>query len=156
MRQMGHEFRFRRKIARLLLLGLVSVALFLPGCSDGKNPCPCRCVEPPAAVSDLQTEGEGSTQARLLWTAPEDDCHANEDYDVRYSTEPAGAQDWWAHRTVVVEQALVPKAAGQAETLLVSGLSAGSTYHFALRSIDQGDNVSALSNVAPITLESSP
>ncbi|GEM_PF-1748785 len=103
---------------------------------------------PPATVSDLAaaTGGTGRGSIELAWTAPGDDgtegaCAA---YVVKRHTSAITDANWDAATTV--SHALVPSAGGTRERLTVTGLSPGSTHHFALRAEDEVPNVSGVSN----------
>jgi phosphodiesterase/alkaline phosphatase D-like protein len=105
-------------------------------------------TSPPAAVTDLHATDVQTRRLTLTWTATGDDGDTGRAtaYDVRYSTAPIDAGNFAS--ATVVPQSLAPKAAGQTETLPVTGLTPGTTYYFALKVADEVPNVSALSNVA--------
>jgi hypothetical protein len=132
--------------------------------------------QPPGAVNDLRAEPLGHGQVRLTWTAPGDDGRQGRAgrYQIKYSTArivervqgwpdrtpplPADPQAWEAKAAAFHARqrafwaadstpSAPPRAAGETETLVLQHLAPG-TYYFALKSWDQADNVSALSNVA--------
>ena len=106
-------------------------------------------VTPPAAVSNLAaTNGTGGTSVVLNWTATGDDGTTGTatSYDVRYSTSNITEANWAAATQATGEP--VPQAAGTAQALTVSGLSASTSYYFAAKVADERSNLSALSNVA--------
>ncbi len=106
---------------------------------------------PPAAVHDLAATNAKSNQVTLAWTASGDDGMVGQaaGYEIRYSTSQITDANFAAGTLVV--QGLTPKASGQAESLVVTGLLPGTTYYFALKVFDEIPNTSALSNVAMAT-----
>ncbi|MBI4052353.1 MAG: VCBS repeat-containing protein [Elusimicrobia bacterium] len=105
--------------------------------------------EPPSAVLDLSTAPVTSSEeeAWLAWTAPGDNGTSGraESYEIRYSTELitsgnfSQASLWRAARPV-------GGPGGSSETETVTGLSATTTYYFALKTKDPTGNVSGISN----------
>ena len=84
----------------------------------------------------------------LTWTAPGDDSltgTANR-YDLRYSTVPITAANFDA--ATVAGNLPVPTAPGTTQTVVVPGLATGSTYFFAIKTMDASGNWSAISNIA--------
>jgi hypothetical protein len=102
----------------------------------------------PAAIADLTVTGQTGTTLVLRWTAPGDDGSSGTatSYDVRYSTSTITASNWNAATTAVGEPA--PAAPGTTQTFTLAGLQGGRTYHVAIRTLDNGGNLSAISNVA--------
>ncbi|MFH0900075.1 MAG: discoidin domain-containing protein [Pseudomonadota bacterium] len=86
----------------------------------------------------------------LRFTAPGDDPGVGwaAEYDVRRATEPF---DEVGFDGAVRVQAPAPAFAGIKETVLVQELLPETTYHFALRAIDEAGNVSPMSNLASAT-----
>jgi hypothetical protein len=84
----------------------------------------------------------------LSWTASGDDGTTGQAtrYDIRYSNQLI-TESSWSSATVIASPP-TPKAAGQTESLQVSGLSPDTTYYFALKTYDEVNNASALSNIA--------
>jgi len=102
----------------------------------------------PADVTDLAVTDAAGTKLTLSWTAPGDDggegtAHG---YDLRYATETITEANWAS--ATPVEGEPVPSPAGSAEQMTVAGLEYGTRYYFALKTTDNGGNVSGLSNVA--------
>ena len=105
---------------------------------------------PPATVSDLiAATGSEKGSVDLSWTAPGDDGMDGTAtlYKVRYANTPINSEAAW---TAAKEVAGVPapSVAGTHETLQVTGLDPTKLYYFALRAIDDADNVSGISNTA--------
>lgn len=114
---------------------------------------------PPAAITDLFATEATYDTVKLRWTAPGDNITDGRAiyYEVRYNTGTITA-DNWSSSTLVVrvvdppQERPVPKTAGENETLSVSGLSANTTYYFAIRTYDEigFPNGSNLSNCETI------
>ncbi len=102
---------------------------------------------PPAAVTNLATSSPTSNSITLTWTAPGDDGSTGTatSYDIRYSTATITDTNWASATQVSGEP--TPLVAGTNQSMVVSGLSAATTYYFALKTSDEVPNVSALSNV---------
>ncbi len=86
-------------------------------------------------------------KVRLTWTAPGDDGYvgrANR-YDIRYSAAAITDNATFGAATVY-DNTMVPQLPGVQETLDVGGLTAGTTYHFALKTRDEVPNWSLVSN----------
>lgn len=105
-------------------------------------------VIPPGAVANLAAGATSLTSIDLSWTAPGDDGSAGTaaSYDIRYARSNITNANWPSATLINGEPA--PLAAGALQTLTVTGLRCGRKYYFALRSLDEGGNVSRLSNVA--------
>ncbi len=101
----------------------------------------------PAAVTNLAAPTATSSSVNLTWTAPGDDGATGTaaSYDIRYSTSTITAANWGSATQVSGEPA--PTAAGTSQSKSVTGLSASTTYYFAMKTSDEAPNVSALSNV---------
>ncbi|MFC2061570.1 DUF2341 domain-containing protein [Elusimicrobiota bacterium] len=101
----------------------------------------------PSAVADLAAvKGSSMGQIKLTWTAPGDDGTTGtaSAYDIRYNnTQITGAN--WAVSSVIYGEP-VPSSQGTGENTIVGGLTAGNTYYFAIKSIDERGNLSDISN----------
>ena len=108
-------------------------------------------VTPPAAVTDLAATDSTTVSVTLAWTAPGNDGNTGTaaHYDVRYSTSPLTDANWAFSMQAAGEPP--PKAAGTAESFVVTGLAPGTRYYFAMKTADEKPNWSALSNVANAT-----
>lgn len=108
--------------------------------------CSTPDTDPPDEIDDLAAISSTGTSVTLTWHAVGDDGETGtaHEYDVRYST--AAGTDWSLMTQATGEAA--PKAAGQSETFTVSGLLSGTTYYFQIRTADEADNWSGLSNAA--------
>lgn len=88
-----------------------------------------------------------ATPFALYWTAPGDDSLQGRAavYDVRYSNLPLTAANF--DQATALTGPPVPAVAGAPESLMVSGLSDGTTFYLAIKSADDWGNWSAISNV---------
>jgi hypothetical protein len=106
---------------------------------------------PPAGIGDL-TAATGTTggSVNLSWTAPGDDglVGTATSYVVRYSTSAINSDATWNAATPVTTGIPTPQAAGNSESMVVSGLTPWFVYHFAVRALDEESNQGALSNSA--------
>ena len=108
----------------------------------------------PAGVTNLASGGTAANAVTLQWTAPGDDGATGtaSSYDIRYSTSPITSANWASATQATGEPA--PAAAGAAQSFAVTGLSASTTYYFALKTKDEAANESPLSNVVSATTSS--
>lgn len=108
----------------------------------------------PAAIADLAAGKKTLSSVELGWTAPGDDGNVRTagEYDVRYAASPITESNW-ANATPVIGEPS-PMTAGTAQKFTVLGLTPGATYYFAMKTRDDANNESALSNVVQVALES--
>lgn len=101
----------------------------------------------PSTVSNLAVTNVWDTSIQLTWSAPGDSGNIGTAsyYDVRYRTDAPITAANWGNATPVTGEP-VPSVAGSPESFIVTGLSSGVTYYFALRSLDEAFNWSAVSN----------
>jgi hypothetical protein len=102
---------------------------------------------PPAAVTNLDAFPLTATSIRLTWSAPGDDGGAGTatSYDIRRSSRPIVSEADFAAATSVAG-APTPLPAGSAQTFDITGLTADTGYHFAMKTVDDASNVSVRSN----------
>jgi hypothetical protein len=108
---------------------------------------------PPAAITDLLTGAPTDTSITLQWTAPGDDGNYGTaaQYDIRYSSLPIDAANWTAAIQITGEP--TPSPAGTVQSYMVRGLMPSTAYYFAMKTVDDAGNWSALSNVVSETTE---
>lgn len=108
----------------------------------------------PAQIADLAVGAIGSSWIELNWTATGDDGPVGRAlaYDVRFATSAIVTEsDWGAARRAAGAPA--PQASGAPDTMRVAGLTASTTYYFAIRALDEV-NRGAISNCpSGMTLE---
>ena len=102
----------------------------------------------PSAIGDLAVAEAGSNRVRLTWTAPGDDGTQGraKRYDLRYSLSPITEATF---ADALPAFAPEPQSAGAAESVEVGGLAFSTTYHFAVRALDELQNPGPISN--PVT-----
>ena len=105
----------------------------------------------PSAVSDLALSGATTSTIDLDWTAPGDDASSGTatTYDIRYSTSAINDGNWASATAVTGEP--TPSVAGSSESMTVTGLTADTTYYFAMKTSDEVPNESAISNVPSLS-----
>ncbi len=119
--------------------GAVKIAIAPEGGED---------VVAPAAVIDLAAGDADLHSLTLTWTAPGDDgvMGTAASYDIRYSTSEISEATWDSAAPVAGVPA--PAASGTPQSIVVGGLTMGTTYYFAIKTSDEVPNTSLLSNVA--------
>jgi hypothetical protein len=114
-------------------------------------------VTAPASVSNLAFTNIQPGYVALQWTAPGDDGTTGTAmrYDVRLSTSPITDDASFAG---AVQQcgSPAPTASGTTQSMIINGLTVDLTYYFALKSIDEHGNVSAISNVISACIPHTP
>ncbi|PIR77845.1 MAG: hypothetical protein COU30_00275, partial [Candidatus Magasanikbacteria bacterium CG10_big_fil_rev_8_21_14_0_10_38_6] len=118
--------------------GSTTTVNIVPGAGD---------TTPPDAISNFAASNPSATTIDLAWTAPGDDDASGtaSSYDIRYSTSLISEASWASATQVLGEP--VPSVAGSSETFTVSGLTANTTYYFAIKTDDEVPNTSAISNI---------
>lgn len=106
---------------------------------------------PPARVDNLSVTETSISSTTLSWLVPGDDGMDGTaaSYDLRYATSTITDLAWGGANQVTNEP--VPQAASSTQTLVVTGLNSETTYYFAIKTKDEADNESELSNVASAT-----
>jgi hypothetical protein len=137
-------------MSRDKLLLVSGVLILLVHCSE--DPLKSRDISGPEDVTDLTASASGPTSVVLSWQAPFDSGELGRatQYDIRYSTSDISDSDW-DDGLAECQGEPDPKSAGEDETFEVTGLQSATKYYFALKSTDEYNNVSALSNVASVT-----
>ncbi len=120
------------------------------------TPAPSADTTAPAAVSNLATGAATTSSIVVTWTAPGDDNNTGTatTYDLRYSTSLITSGNFDSATAVTGEP--TPSVAGSSETKTVTGLSASTTYYFALKTADEVPNTSTISNVPSGTTSATP
>ena len=111
-------------------------------------------VTPPANVTNLASPVVNDQMVQLTWTAPGDDGGLGTAalYDLRWSSAPITSANFAA--ATAVAGLSVPLVAGTSQSTVVTGLTPGTQYYFALKSSDEAGNWSGLSNVLAVTTTS--
>ena len=104
---------------------------------------------PPDPVIDLGAVGGGDDGTIILtWTAPGEDGDEGlaASYDIRHSLNPINDGNWNSASQVGSEP--TPTIAGSTQSLTLTGLTPGAWYYIGMKTIDNHDNPSDLSNIA--------
>ncbi|MFH1373870.1 MAG: hypothetical protein ABII79_08755 [bacterium] len=110
---------------------------------------PSEDTTPPGAINSLDAvPGTLTGQIELTWTAPGDDGYSGtaSRYDIRYSLSPINETNWSAATAAANPPS--PSPAGSTESFTLTGLQKGRIYYVAIKTFDDADLVSGLSNVA--------
>jgi hypothetical protein len=140
-----------RRFDAHLLSGSRAIGTGSGGSDAGAYPFASIVDTPPNAVSDLNTDRVSDTTAVLTWTAPADNGGTSNvaAYDLRMSLSPIDDASFAG--ATPVNGLSTPLSPGDAEALALTGLARGTTYYFAIKSVDDSGNWSPLSNVRQIT-----
>ncbi|MHA7633336.1 lamin tail domain-containing protein [Corallococcus sp. M7] len=108
-------------------------------------------TEAPAAATGFSATAVDGASIRLDWQAPGDDgvLGTAARYELRYATAPLDDTSFGG--ATLVTGVGAPKTAGTAESFTVTGLTEGTTYHFALKTFDGANNASALATASAAT-----
>lgn len=105
----------------------------------------------PSAIADLLVSAgsPATSQMTLTWTATGDDGDSGiaSKYIIKRSTS-AITDDAKFNAATTIFNTLSPKSVNLAETFTVTGLSANTTYYFAIKVQDEVPNTSVISNVS--------
>ncbi len=121
--------------------------LLYAGCGDDDGPTGGTTDNPPSTVSDLAAIAVDDTTITLTWKAPDDPSKRSSvnEYDLRWSASALTEENWESAHPVTGEP--VPGEPGETDTFTVGGLQLAGTYYLALRTSDDKDQWSDLSNV---------
>ncbi|MCA9726891.1 MAG: hypothetical protein R3E12_14150 [Candidatus Eisenbacteria bacterium] len=105
---------------------------------------------PPGKVFDLAGRLTAIDAIEITFTAPGDDGYSGQafEYDLRYAMDPDALENDWENTTRV--ETKPPQSAGRREAVLVDSLPIRTQYYFGLRTSDEAELWSELSNIAPI------
>ena len=108
-------------------------------------------VIPPAAVSTLAATLVSDQNLTLRWNATGDDGNSGlaSAYDLRQSTSPINDLNFGSGTSVPVA---APAAPGTSQATVISGLTPGTIYFFAIKVRDEAGNWSALGNVLNVQM----
>jgi len=103
---------------------------------------------PPGDILDLTVDTVTASSATVSWTAPGEDFYEGTayEYELRYSTEYDSVSEWSGGQ--IVSGVPDPDTSGTTQSVVVSELVDGTTYYFAIRTQDNSENWSNVSNVA--------
>jgi ferredoxin len=106
-------------------------------------------ITPPSAITNLSViDGQSSYNNRITinWTAPGDDGNTGtcDSYEIRFLTSPITLNNWDSSNSF--NSPPDPGSAGSNEYCVVTGLSPGIVYYFAVRAVDDAGNMGDISN----------
>ncbi|MCP4535910.1 MAG: hypothetical protein GY832_02090, partial [Chloroflexi bacterium] len=112
------------------------------------SPCVTTMGEPPSTIIDLEVVDATTDSLSITWTAPgEDGANGQaERYVIKYSKERINTINWNAATSV--EEPPQPSPSGTLESYTIENLEGSTKYYIAVRAIDSGENISAISNNA--------
>lgn len=124
------------------------------GAKDGAFVSSTTDVTAPSAISDLSYSVALQDRITLQWTSTGDDTSSGTatKYLIRYSTATLTEDNFY--NGSAPGDPPTPLVAGTVQTKLISGLSSGTTYYFAIKVVDEAGNVGAISNVLSVTIPS--
>ena len=146
---------FRRIYGLIVLAFLLLVVISILSCRDETPVIPPDPGNghgldtiPPAAVLGLNAKYPTASTIALVWISPGDDGSTGQatSYDLRHSLSIITEQNW--DSAIPVTGLPDPKTAGHIETVVATGLPSSATIYFALKTTDEAQNESALSNNA--------
>jgi internalin A len=106
---------------------------------------------PPNTVTDLRIQSVSASSVTLAWTAPGDDGSYGTayQYEIRNASDSAVVVGWTG--ATPATGVTTPQSAGASESTEVTGLQTDTTYYFGLKTRDESNNWSQLSNVVRAT-----
>ncbi len=109
----------------------------------------------PAPITNLSVYSVTTTTATLHWTAVGGDSLSGRgsSYDLRYSPKTITSANFDSATTFPIS---APDTSGTPESATVTGLGPGTLYYFAIKTVDEANNWSAISNVPSGTTQAAP
>ncbi|MBI5574460.1 MAG: lamin tail domain-containing protein, partial [Elusimicrobia bacterium] len=107
----------------------------------------------PNSITDLKAmRGYQQGEINLSWTSPGDDGTVGtaSTYIVRYSTTGSIDSGDWSSATDIIGEP-TPLVSGTQQSMAVTGLTPGGIYYFAMKSQDDAQNISTVSNCSSAT-----
>ncbi len=104
-------------------------------------------IIPPEVVPNLTAStGMNQGEINLIWIAPGDDYNHGvaTTYEIRHNTQPLTEANW--NVSTIIAGLPTPAIAGTFQSIVVSGLTPGQVYYFALKTQDEVPNTSPISN----------
>lgn len=102
-------------------------------------------TNPPDYINDLAASPFPSG-IHLSWTAPDNNGKAAKSYDIRYSTNGISYSSWLTEAKLSASP--VPAIPGTTQNVVIPNLKANTYYWVAIRSYDENNNLSEISNKA--------
>jgi len=110
----------------------------------------------PASVNDLKANSITKNSVALVWTAPGDDVNVGSAaaYDIRYAKTLISETSW--DDSTQCDNEPIPQMPGNQEGFTITGLVKNEVYYFALKTSDESNNVSGISNCVRANLDLTP
>ncbi|TMQ69443.1 MAG: hypothetical protein E6K80_11695 [Candidatus Eisenbacteria bacterium] len=108
-------------------------------------------VTPPAAITSLAISMVSDHNLVLTWTAPGDDGNVGiaTAYDLRWSMSPISDANFSSANSISLS---APSVAGSPQATVLTGLVGAATYYYAIKTVDESGNWSALSNLLAVRM----
>jgi hypothetical protein len=99
------------------------------------------------ALAPIVAHAQGVDSVTVSWTAPGDDGQIGTAtaYELRMSTSAINSSNW--ANAGIVPGSPTPRASGTRQSAVVRGLTRGTTYWFAIKTVDEAGNWSNVSNI---------
>ncbi len=109
-------------------------------------------INSPSAISNLNASDIATSSMKLNWTSPGDDGDYGTatSYDIRYATTEISETNWEYAANIKVDSEPSPQVSGTTESMSISGLTANTDYYFAIKTSDENNNTSDISNILSI------
>ncbi|MBD3183726.1 T9SS type A sorting domain-containing protein [Candidatus Poribacteria bacterium] len=109
-----------------------------------QNYAPGQDIIPPSSITDLSAYTHNSI--KLQWTAPGDDGNTGiaSAYIIKYNTMPITEDNW--ETSLDIEGEPLPETAGSIQDITLENLNPGVYYYFAIKTMDEVQNISGISN----------
>ncbi|MDD3051317.1 MAG: fibronectin type III domain-containing protein [Candidatus Cloacimonetes bacterium] len=103
-------------------------------------------ITSPSAINDLMINNVSANSVQLKWTAVGDDGLSGraESYIIKYAEALIDADNWQS--AIEYQNELNPLVSGQLEFMWINGLLEGTEYFFAVKAVDDSNNLSDISN----------
>lgn len=113
-------------------------------------------IKPPSQITDLSGSDISSSSVRIGWTAPYDDGKktAVTSYIIKISSENISETNWSS--LPEYPNSIIPRAGGTGESFNITELEPLTPYYIAIRSADERNNLSPLSNVLSVSTTAVP
>ena len=109
---------------------------------------------PPDAITDLRASETFHNEIRLAWTVPKDeDGFSPSSYYIAIGEKEITAANFENQALFKIDNNI---DTGETFTINIGGLIKESNYWFAVKSLDQFDNISEISNILAVTTSSEP
>lgn len=110
---------------------------------------------PPDTITDLAMISNTYNSISLQWTASGDDglMGTVEKYDLRYDTLPITEQNFYNADSLIIPRTQLTDTI---ENITIQGLICNTNYYFAIKAIDEVDNISSISNLTMVATASCP